>query len=399
MDNTKNFAKVTVSTGYDASATSIVLTTGHGAKLPTVPFNVTWWNSTDYADPSDDPNVEIGRVTARSTDTLTVTRGQEGTSASTKNTAGKTYKMIAGLTAKTINTDLPNLNLNAPQGFLINGKLSVTVSSNNITVAIKTLAGNNPSDSDPVYCRIGDTVRSITAALSVTKNAGTNWFNSGSAELATNEIDYFAYLGYNSTDGVVIGFARIPFAQRYGDFSATTTNEKYCAISTITNASSNDNYENIGRFAATLSASASYNWSVPTYTPANLIQRPMFQTRVLIWTPTITGYSANPTSATYFYRLIGSTVFINMREAANGTSNATTTTYTLPFTITDHGSTVVLSLAKITDNGTAQTSPGMVLSSNAPTNSLSVYKDFNQGAWTNSGGKRIGATSFTYEVD
>jgi hypothetical protein len=106
LDNVKNFAKVTVSTGYNAAATSIVLTTGHGAKLPSVSFNAIWWNSTDYTDPSDDPNVEIVRVTAISTDTLTVTRAQEGTSASTKNTAGKTYKMIAGLTAKVINTDL-----------------------------------------------------------------------------------------------------------------------------------------------------------------------------------------------------------------------------------------------------------------------------------------------------
>jgi hypothetical protein len=107
LDNAKNFAKVTVSTGYTAASTSIVLTTGHGAKLPTAPFNAVWWNSTDYADPSDDPNVEIVRVTAISTDTLTVTRAQEGTSASTKNTASKTYKMIAGLTAKVINTDFP----------------------------------------------------------------------------------------------------------------------------------------------------------------------------------------------------------------------------------------------------------------------------------------------------
>lgn len=100
MDGIKNFAKATVSTGYNAAATSIVLTTGHGAKLPVTPFNAVWWNSTDYADPADDPNVEVVRVTAIATDTLTVTRAQEGTSASTKNTAAKTYKMIAPLTAK-----------------------------------------------------------------------------------------------------------------------------------------------------------------------------------------------------------------------------------------------------------------------------------------------------------
>lgn len=83
---------------------------------------------------------------------------------------------------------------------MINGKIDVSVASSDLTVAIKTLSGNNPSTSEPVYVRIGDTVRSITSALSVTRNDGTNWFNSGSAELATFEVDYFVYLGYNATD-------------------------------------------------------------------------------------------------------------------------------------------------------------------------------------------------------
>lgn len=105
LDQIKNLAKVTVSTGYDADDTSIVLSGGHGARLPDPAsgnFNLVWYNSTDYSDPADDPNVEIVRVTGKSTDTLTVTRGQESITASTKNTGGKTYKMILGLTAKMI---------------------------------------------------------------------------------------------------------------------------------------------------------------------------------------------------------------------------------------------------------------------------------------------------------
>jgi hypothetical protein len=105
-DAIKNFAKCTVSTGYDADDTSIALSSGEGSKLPQPSsdgeFNVVWWNSTDYPDPADDPNVEIVRVTARSTDTLTATRAQESTSASAKNTAGKTYKMVLGPTKKII---------------------------------------------------------------------------------------------------------------------------------------------------------------------------------------------------------------------------------------------------------------------------------------------------------
>jgi len=98
----KNFVKCTASTGYDASATSVVLTTGHGARCPKVPFNMVWWNSTDYPDPADDPNVEVVKVVVRSTDTLTVIRAQEGTTASTKNTSAKTYLMTQSVTAQSM---------------------------------------------------------------------------------------------------------------------------------------------------------------------------------------------------------------------------------------------------------------------------------------------------------
>jgi hypothetical protein len=106
MDAVKNFAKVTVSDGnYDDSVTEIDVITGQGARLPAAPFNAVWWNITDYPDPSDDPGVEIIRVTAVSTDTLTITRAQEGTPANDHNLAGKTYALVAGMMARTV-TDM-----------------------------------------------------------------------------------------------------------------------------------------------------------------------------------------------------------------------------------------------------------------------------------------------------
>ena len=97
-----NFGLVTVSGTYAADATSVTLETGDGSKLPDTTggyrYPLNWWNATDYAHVADDPNREIVLVTGRSGDVLTVTRGQEGTSASTKNTAGKTYRMSLGVT-------------------------------------------------------------------------------------------------------------------------------------------------------------------------------------------------------------------------------------------------------------------------------------------------------------
>lgn len=222
--------------------------------------------------------------------------------------------------------------VNANQGFMRNGKIVTSVASNNLTVAIKTLAGTDPSATDPVYIRIGNTDRAITAALSVTKNAGTNWMNLGGAELATQDIDLFVYLGYNATDGVVVGFAQFPYASVYGDFSTTSTNEKYAAISTITNAAAGDEYENIGRFNATLSASAAFNWSIPA--TSIIVNHPTIETRGMAFVPQVTAISGTFTtvSATGRYLRIGRSIFlkVTITITTNGTANFGTI-FTLPF--------------------------------------------------------------------
>lgn len=102
LDTVANFVQVQASTGYSSSATAITLQSGQGSKLPSAPFNLIWWNSTDYPNPANDPNVEIVRVTNIASDTLTITRAQEGTSATNKNTGGKTYSLVLAITAKMI---------------------------------------------------------------------------------------------------------------------------------------------------------------------------------------------------------------------------------------------------------------------------------------------------------
>jgi len=270
----------------------------------------------------------------------------------------------------------------APEGFLINGKIVPSVTSGNLTVAIKGLDGNNPSSTNPVYIRIGDAIRSITSALSVTKNAGTNWFNAGSSELATKEIDYFVYLGYNATDGVVIGFSRIPYATEYSQFSTTSTNEKYCAISTITNAAAGDDYVVIGRFAATLSAGAGYTWSVPTFTSKNLIQRPIYETRTLTWTPAIVGWATTPSLSYARYQIVGKRVFTSIRVEA-ATSNSSTVSFTLPIYAKYN---VEPQIWRVMDNGVWQPIGGDSYV-NAHEGKIIVYKDCAVAGFTASGNK------------
>jgi len=221
-----------------------------------------------------------------------------------------------------------------PSGFLINGKISVSVASNDLTVAVKNLAGNDPSAGDPVLVRIGEVEHTLTAALSVTALDATNWCNAGSSELATQLINYFVYLGYNSTDGVTIGFSRIPYAIQYDDFSTTNTDEDYCKVSDISNAGSTDAYENVGRFSATLSAGAGYTWTISG--TGNVISHPILETEILTWAPS---YSAS-VSMTFTsvstshaeYQVISRNAYYQLQAAGTIGGTVNKTVYaTLPF--------------------------------------------------------------------
>jgi hypothetical protein len=112
LDSVQNLVKITTIGLYGTSDTSVTISSADAAKLPAASFNVCWYNSTDYPDPSDDPKAEIVRVTATGT-TLTIQRAAEsatgGGAASTKNTANKVYKMVLGITAKMISDIAANL--------------------------------------------------------------------------------------------------------------------------------------------------------------------------------------------------------------------------------------------------------------------------------------------------
>lgn len=72
-----NSAYATLASGINSSATSITLTTGQGARFPSLSGGDYFYAT--LIDTSN--NLEIIKCTARSTDVLTVTRGQESTTA------------------------------------------------------------------------------------------------------------------------------------------------------------------------------------------------------------------------------------------------------------------------------------------------------------------------------
>lgn len=97
-DNHANFAVSLVATAPSpaTSGTSLVITAGQGAWFPAAPFNAVAAPPNTAATPS---NAEIVRVTAISTDTFTITRAQEGTSAQAISVGWQFY---AAITKKTL---------------------------------------------------------------------------------------------------------------------------------------------------------------------------------------------------------------------------------------------------------------------------------------------------------
>lgn len=63
-----------------AGALTLNVSAGTGANFPsTFPFALTLWDEVTYPDPTDDTNMEIVYCTGRTTDALTISRGDEGT--------------------------------------------------------------------------------------------------------------------------------------------------------------------------------------------------------------------------------------------------------------------------------------------------------------------------------
>jgi hypothetical protein len=113
-----NSAFATLASGINSSATSITLTTGQGARFPSL-------SAGDYffatlIDTSN--NLEIVKCTARSTDVLTVVRGQESTTARAFSTGDRIELRV---TAQGL-VDTADINFNVPTQTSNSGKFLTT---------------------------------------------------------------------------------------------------------------------------------------------------------------------------------------------------------------------------------------------------------------------------------
>ena len=275
------------------------------------------------------------------------------------------------------------VNLLVDEGVLINGYVSVSVSSSDLIVAIKTWAGSDPSSTNPAFVKVGGTLRAITAATSITLADATNWFNSGATETATKLVQYFTYIGYRASDSsVFLGFSRKLLGRTYASFSTTNTTENYLAYSGSAPASS-DVVVPIGRFSATLSATATFTWSISG--TGDVVNYRIFETDWLDFVPSHTGFSVIPTGL-YQYKVCVGYYKVRYGDQTVGTSNATSYAAKAPFT--SDATVDQYQVGRGLDNGAALLAAARV---RIPlgTNDLSFSTTWAGGGWAAVNGKGI----------
>lgn len=170
-----NFAISSVATAPSpaTSGTSLVVAAGEGARFPAVPFNA-------VVCPNAVPtpaNAEVVRVTARTTDTLTISRAQEG-SVARAIVAGD--KIFAAITAKTL-TDVEGQLTTLGDALTYKGAIDCSANPNypaanagdtyKVSVAGKIggASGVNVEVGDALICTVDGSAAGTQAAV------GANW--------------------------------------------------------------------------------------------------------------------------------------------------------------------------------------------------------------------------------
>lgn len=101
------------------------------------------------------------------------------------------------------------------------------------------------------------------------------------------------------------------------------------------------------------------------------------------WSPTWGGFSVSPTVGAYYVK-IGKTVICQITTTGHGTSNATSLTFTLPFTSSK--SLIVCGTGLPHNNGAFSTNP-IRIDVAASSATATVYRTLQGDVWTNSGAK------------
>lgn len=106
------------------------------------------------------------------------------------------------------------------------------------------------------------------------------------------------------------------------------------------------------------------------------------------WAPVQGGFSSDPANGIYRFCVRGRMVRCDIRQGADGTSDDTVFSLSLPITAATITNQYWVGSGAVKDNGTVQAGPGMIAVASAGT-VMNIYKDWTPTAFTGSGAKRL----------
>jgi hypothetical protein len=218
-----NSAYATLASGINSSATSITLTTGQGARFPSL-------GGSDYffatlIDTSN--NLEIVKCTARSTDVLTVVRGQESTTARAFSTGDRIELRV---TAQGL-VDTADINFNVPTQTSNSGKFLTT---NGSAVSWSAVPPSSVSSQVNTAVDYFDLPSGTTAQRPGTPDNGAIRYNS------TDKIAEVYQNGYWNHLGQVVQQVSVTQSNPFTSTNTTTTD--YPSMSVSITPRSTDNF-------------------------------------------------------------------------------------------------------------------------------------------------------------
>jgi hypothetical protein len=205
-----------------------------------------------------------------------------------------------------------------------NYQITSSIASNNLTVALKGIDGNDPSATNPILFRIGNTRLTLTSALSVTITAALgDIFTWDSRKIQGYDTQVFIYM-INNNGTPQLGISPSPtlttVATTFYDSGGQTGSVTQSNIVMSGTRNATNGCGVIGRLQ--VQQLDNNNWTTPT--TSNIVNYPIWETDFFQYLPTYGTSNFNPTlTTTLLYRVKRSEILFQTFNllTTGGTSN------------------------------------------------------------------------------
>lgn len=253
--------------------------------------------------------------------------------------------MVEGTTAKIL-TAVERSQLD----YLNQYTFDVSISTDDLVVALKRYDGTDPTATDLLRMRVGTAILDITAALSVTVPASAgDIFAFDAGKIQGNDCQLFVYL-VNNNGTPQIAVSPDPNLQtvstNYYDGAGQTGSAVQSNIVMSGTRHATNSCDVIGRINARQTDADL--WQSPDI--SKIVNYPIWETDWLYWSPDYTGFSTPPATKPV-YKISRKSISHRTASTGTGTSNATGYTLTGPFITASSPSAGFYAPILVLDNG------------------------------------------------